>query len=125
MGRVVKLELGGGADCSGRNTKESYCTRPGELTGIIKLVMLWHAIGHSVRFHTPYTNDASTHNVTMMIYSTTNQSFPEITLEPPHSFPQPQTRSLRYPSSQTQSMLSSRRLTQLSTTLSNPYVKNA
>lgn len=64
MGKVVKLELGGGADASGRNTKASYRTRPGELTGIIKLVMLWHAIGHPVRFHVPYPNNAPTNNVT-------------------------------------------------------------
>lgn len=50
MGKHVKLELGGGADRSGRNAKKSYRIRRGELSGIIKLVLLWHAIGHPVSF---------------------------------------------------------------------------
>lgn len=51
MGKLVKLELGGGADGSRRNAKASYRIRKGELSGIIKLVMLWHAIGHPVGHH--------------------------------------------------------------------------
>jgi hypothetical protein len=48
MGKAVKLQTGGGADQNGRNTLESYVVRGGELAGIIKLVTVWHAIGHSV-----------------------------------------------------------------------------
>lgn len=48
MGRSVELELGGGADGKGRNTESSYLHRKGELAGILKLVLLWHAIGHPV-----------------------------------------------------------------------------
>lgn len=48
MGRTVHLEVGGGADNQGRNTQESYVIRKGEISGIIKLVLLWHPIGHSV-----------------------------------------------------------------------------
>jgi hypothetical protein len=50
MGNAVKLQRGGGADQSGRNSCESYVIREGELAGIIKLVTVWHAIGHSVSF---------------------------------------------------------------------------
>lgn len=50
LGKNVRLELGGGADGSGRNAKASYRVRRGELAGIIKLVVLWHAIGHSVSY---------------------------------------------------------------------------
>lgn len=123
MGKVVKLELGGGADGSGRNTKESYRTRPGELSGIIKLVMLWHAIGHPVRFmfHTQTTLQLI---FFLPIYSTENQLFLKITSELPHNFLQPQTQFLRYPSSQMQSILWSRRLTLRSTALLDLYAKN-
>lgn len=48
MGCTVKLEIGGGADGLGRNTQDSYVIRKGEISGIIKLVLLWHPIGHSV-----------------------------------------------------------------------------
>ena len=48
MGRNVNLTIGG-ADLNGRNTAESYVEREGELVGCIKLVKLWHAIGHTVR----------------------------------------------------------------------------
>lgn len=47
MGRNVKLSIGG-ADMNGRNAAESYVEREGELVGCIKLVKLWHAIGHTV-----------------------------------------------------------------------------
>jgi hypothetical protein len=48
LGKTVRLEVGGGADASGRNAASSYVHRKGELSGIIKLVLLWHAIGHKV-----------------------------------------------------------------------------
>jgi hypothetical protein len=48
MGRNVKLTIGG-ADLNGRNAADSYVDREGELVGCIKLVKLWHAIGHTVR----------------------------------------------------------------------------
>lgn len=48
MGKAVKLDVGGGADACGRNTEESYVKRAREMRGIIKLVLLWHAIGHTV-----------------------------------------------------------------------------
>jgi hypothetical protein len=48
MGQNVKLTIGG-ADLSGRNAPESYVERDGELVGCIKLVKLWHGIGHTVR----------------------------------------------------------------------------
>lgn len=48
MGRNVKLTIGG-ADLNGRNAPDSYMKRKGELVGCIKLVKLWHAIGHTVR----------------------------------------------------------------------------
>jgi hypothetical protein len=47
LGNTVHLEVGGGADASGRNAA-SYVHCEGELSGIIKLVLLWHAIGHTV-----------------------------------------------------------------------------
>ena len=47
MGRNVKLAISG-ADLMGRNAAESYVERDGELVGCIKLVKLWHAIGHTV-----------------------------------------------------------------------------
>ncbi len=47
MGRNVKLTISG-ADLNGRNSIESYLQRDGELVGCIKLVKLWHAIGHTV-----------------------------------------------------------------------------
>lgn len=47
MGQNVKLTISG-ADTSGRNAPESYVERDGELVGCIKLVKLWHAIGHTV-----------------------------------------------------------------------------
>ena len=47
MGRNVKLTISG-ADLNGRNSIESYLERDGELVGCIKLVKLWHAIGHTV-----------------------------------------------------------------------------
>jgi hypothetical protein len=54
MGQNVKLAIGG-ADLNGRNAAESYIKREGELVGCIKLVKLWHAIGHSVRIvYIPY-----------------------------------------------------------------------
>jgi hypothetical protein len=49
MAKGVKLKVGGGADAKGRNGRHSYVRRSGEVVGIIKLVKLWHAIGHSVR----------------------------------------------------------------------------
>ena len=48
MGRNVTLTIGG-ADKKGRNAAESYVKREGELVGCIKLVKIWHAIGHTVR----------------------------------------------------------------------------
>jgi len=48
MGQNVKLTISG-ADLKGRNTAQSYVQRDGELVGCIKLVKLWHAIGHTVR----------------------------------------------------------------------------
>jgi hypothetical protein len=48
MGKNVKLTIGG-ADLNGRNNAQSYVKRKGELVGCIKLVKLWHAIGHTVR----------------------------------------------------------------------------
>lgn len=48
MGRNVKLSISG-ADLKGRNAVESYVQRDNELVGCIKLVKLWHAIGHTVR----------------------------------------------------------------------------
>lgn len=48
MGKSVKLTISG-ADLNGRNAAESYVEREGELVGCIKLVKLWHAIGHTVR----------------------------------------------------------------------------
>ena len=48
MGQNVKLTIGG-ADINGWNTTDSYVNREGELVGCIKLVKLWHAIGHTVR----------------------------------------------------------------------------
>ena len=48
MGKSVKLTISG-ADLNGRNAVESYVEREGELVGCIKLVKLWHAIGHTVR----------------------------------------------------------------------------
>jgi hypothetical protein len=41
--------VGGGADVKRRNGRHSYVRRSGEIVGIIKLVKLWHVIGHSVR----------------------------------------------------------------------------
>jgi hypothetical protein len=37
------------ADKHGRDQADSYIHKDGELTGIIKLVTGWHAIGHHVR----------------------------------------------------------------------------
>jgi hypothetical protein len=48
MGLNVNLTIGG-ADLNGRNAADSYVNRKGELVGCIKLVKLWHAIGHTVR----------------------------------------------------------------------------
>lgn len=48
MGQNVNLTIGG-ADLNGRNAAQSYVEREGELKGCIKLVKLWHAIGHTVR----------------------------------------------------------------------------
>lgn len=48
MGQNVKLTISG-ADLKGRNAAQSYVQRDGELVGCIKLVKLWHAIGHTVR----------------------------------------------------------------------------
>jgi len=48
LSNTVCLELGGGADASSCNTASSYVHHEGELSGIIKLVLLWHAIGHKV-----------------------------------------------------------------------------
>lgn len=48
MGETVKLTIDG-ADLNGRNSADSYVVREGELVGCIKLVKLWHAIGHTVR----------------------------------------------------------------------------
>jgi hypothetical protein len=50
FGAVVKLKTGGGADSNGRNCENSYIKREGELSGLIKLVLLWHAIGHPVSY---------------------------------------------------------------------------
>ena len=47
MGHNVKLSISG-ADLNSRNAAESYVERDGELVGCIKLVKLWHAIGHTV-----------------------------------------------------------------------------
>ncbi|KDQ61846.1 hypothetical protein JAAARDRAFT_45327 [Jaapia argillacea MUCL 33604] len=46
LGKAVKLSVGGGADCQGRNTSSSYVRRKGELAGVFKLVTGWHAVGH-------------------------------------------------------------------------------
>jgi len=54
MGQNVKLTISG-ADLGGRNAAESYVKREGELVGCIKLVKLWHAIGHTVRPMVSYT----------------------------------------------------------------------
>jgi hypothetical protein len=48
FGSAVNLKTGGGADGNGRNSAKSYIKRKGELLGLIKLVLLWHAIGHPV-----------------------------------------------------------------------------
>lgn len=48
MGQNLKLTISG-ADLRGRNAPESYVKRDGELMGCIKLVKLWHGIGHTVR----------------------------------------------------------------------------
>jgi hypothetical protein len=47
MSKEVKLQVGGGADGTGRNCAKSYLKRKNEVAGIIKLVKLWHAIGHT------------------------------------------------------------------------------
>jgi hypothetical protein len=49
MGSSVKLTISG-ADLNGRNVADSYLEREGELKGCIKLVKIWHAIGHTVCF---------------------------------------------------------------------------
>jgi hypothetical protein len=48
FGGAVKLHIGKGADAKGRNSKESYVQHEGQLSGLIKLVLMWHAIGHPV-----------------------------------------------------------------------------
>lgn len=50
LGKTIPLEVGKGADGKGRNAESSYIKRKGELVGIIKLVLLWHAIGHTVGY---------------------------------------------------------------------------
>ena len=47
MGQNVKLTISG-ADIGCCNAPKSYVQRDGELVGCIKLVKLWHAIGHTV-----------------------------------------------------------------------------
>lgn len=54
MGHNVKLNISG-ADINGRNAAKSYVERDGELVGCIKLVKLWHAIGHTVCLMISYT----------------------------------------------------------------------
>ena len=48
MGRSAKLKISS-VDLRGRNAAKSYVKQDGELVGCIKLVRLWHAIGHTVR----------------------------------------------------------------------------
>lgn len=50
MAQGVKLQVGGGADGSGRNAHDFYVVQKNEVRGIIKLVNVWHAIGHRVSF---------------------------------------------------------------------------
>ncbi|KAF8220968.1 hypothetical protein L208DRAFT_1061082, partial [Tricholoma matsutake] len=49
MAQGVKLQVGGGADGSGRNAHDFYVVQKNEVRGIIKLVNVWHAIGHRVK----------------------------------------------------------------------------
>lgn len=48
LGQNVKLEVGTGADGSGRNCADSYVYHDEELVGLVKLVSAWHGIGHTV-----------------------------------------------------------------------------
>lgn len=48
LGNNVQLEVGTGADGSGRNSADSYVYHEQELVGLVKLVSAWHGIGHTV-----------------------------------------------------------------------------
>lgn len=69
MGQKINLKIGG-ADGNGRNSAESYVEREGELVGCIKLVKLWHAIGHTVR-------------IVVILYDLLSDSFSPTKHEPP------------------------------------------
>jgi len=47
MGRNIKLSISS-IDLKGQNAVESYVQHNNELVGCIKLIKLWHAIGHTV-----------------------------------------------------------------------------
>jgi len=46
MGQIVKLSIG--TDLKGQNVVASYVQHDDEFVGCIKLIKLWHAIGHTV-----------------------------------------------------------------------------
>jgi len=48
FGKQVRLDVNGGADSKGRNAKDSYVFKSGQLTGAFKMVTGWHGIGHTV-----------------------------------------------------------------------------
>lgn len=126
MGRCVKLELGGGADGSGRNTKKSYRIRRHELSGILKLVLLWHAIGHPVRFHVFFImHKQHLPTIPLVNIDSMKHRLSQVTIsEPADSFQQPRKPSPKYLSSHIPSMLSSRKSTLFNITPSEHFVKS-
>jgi hypothetical protein len=48
FGTAVKPKYGNAADKNKRDYAGSYIHRPGQMTGIVKLVTGWHAVGHTV-----------------------------------------------------------------------------
>jgi hypothetical protein len=50
FGKAVKPNYGKAADKNKRDHASSYVHRPGQITGIVKLVTGWHAVGRTVSF---------------------------------------------------------------------------
>ncbi|KAG2049940.1 hypothetical protein BDR06DRAFT_1011709 [Suillus hirtellus] len=47
FGKVVKLQMGDGADKEGRDWKTAYKIVKDQMAGNVKLVTAWHAVGHA------------------------------------------------------------------------------
>lgn len=52
FGRLMKVEVKGGADSNGRNSLKTYArlNEEGELSGVFQLVTRWKPIGHGVSY---------------------------------------------------------------------------